>query len=271
MSTEHGAAFEHGLELELEQAPCSVLMLDPRPSRPVGLFVSFCLPSSHRKMNLDTTTDRRAFMAYFTSIGLGATLLPGVLWSQANQAQQGTPITKEMVAAAEQLSGLEFTDEERTAIAQGLAQSRRNYQTLHTAPLNSSVFPSFVFDPVPPGEKMPVIAAAKMVREKVPVMARPTSLDELAYAGVASLSEMVRTRKVKPSELTEMYLGRLKKYDPQLHCVITLTEERARAQAREADSAISLGKYRGPLHGIPWGAKDLLAVKGYPTTWGAGL
>jgi Asp-tRNA(Asn)/Glu-tRNA(Gln) amidotransferase A subunit family amidase len=88
---------------------------------------------------------------------------------------------------------------------------------------------------------------------------------------VASLSEMVRTRKVKPSELTEMYLARLKKYDSQLHFVITLTEERARAQAKEADHEISLGKYRGPLHGIPWGAKDLLAVKGYPTTWGAGL
>ena len=118
---------------------------------------------------------------------------------------------------------------------------------------------------------MPEIKPAKVVREKVAVMARPTSLDELAYAGVAALSEMVRTRKVKPSELTEMYLGRLKKYDPQLHCVITLTEERARAQARALDAEISSGKYRGPLHGIPWGAKDLFAVKGYPTTWGAGL
>lgn len=222
-------------------------------------------------MAIDSTYDRRAFMAYFTTIGLGSTLLPGVLWAQANQAPQGTPITKEMVAAAEQIAGMEFTDEERTAIARDLAQSRATYQRLHAAPLNSSVWPSFVFDPVPPGEKMPELKPAKMIRAKVPVMARPTSLDELAYAGVAALSEMVRTRKVKPSELTEMYLGRLKKYDPQLHCVITLTEERARAQARTLDSEISRGKYRGPLHGIPWGAKDLLAVKGYPTTWGAGL
>jgi Asp-tRNA(Asn)/Glu-tRNA(Gln) amidotransferase A subunit family amidase len=221
-------------------------------------------------MSIDSTYDRRSFMAYFTSLGLSSTLLPGVLWAQANQ-QQGTPITKEMIAAAEQLAGIEFTDEERTAMANGLANTRSTIQRLHATPLEYDTFPSFVFDPVPPGEKMPVIAKAPTVRARVPVMARPTSLDELAYAGVAALSEMVRTRKVKPSELTEMYLGRLRKYDPQLHCVISLTENRARAQARQLDSEISLGKYRGPLHGIPWGAKDLLAVKGYPTTWGAGL
>ena len=218
----------------------------------------------------DTTYDRRKFMAYFGTLGLSTTLLPGVLWAQANQ-QQGNPITKEMVAAAERIAGLEFTDEERTAIANGLASTRATIQRLHQNPLPYNTFPSFVFDPIPPGEKMPVLAKAPTVRAKVPVMARPTSLDELAYAGVARLSEMVRTRKVKPSELTEMYLARLKKYDPQLHNVITLTEERARAQARQLDSEISLGKYRGPLHGIPWGAKDLIAVKGYPTTWGAGL
>ena len=221
-------------------------------------------------MSIDSSYDRRAFMAYFTSIGLGSTLLPGVLWAQANQ-QQGPAITKEMVAAAEQIAGIEFTDEERTAVANGLAGTRRTIQQLHAAPMPNATFPSFVFDPVPPGEKMPVIARAPMVRAKVPVMARPTSVEELAYAGVAQLSEMVRLRKVKPSELTEMYIGRLKKYDPQLHCVISLTEERARKQAKDLDAEIARGKYRGPLHGIPWGAKDLLAVKGYPTTWGAGL
>ena len=81
----------------------------------------------------------------------------------------------------------------------------------------------------------------------------------------------MRTRKVKPSELTDMYIGRLKKYDDKLHFFVNLTEERAKKQANDADSEIARGKYRGPLHGIPWGAKDLLAVKGTPTTWGAGL
>jgi Asp-tRNA(Asn)/Glu-tRNA(Gln) amidotransferase A subunit family amidase len=152
-----------------------------------------------------------------------------------------------------------------------LQQMRGAIQQLHPVPLDMSVFPAIVFDPVPPGKELAKKSKAMTARAKVPVMARPESLDELAYAPVTQLSDMVRSRKVKPSELTEMYLARLKRYDPQLHFVINLTEERARKQARDLDAEIARGKYRGPLHGIPWGAKDLLAVKGYPTTWGAGL
>jgi Asp-tRNA(Asn)/Glu-tRNA(Gln) amidotransferase A subunit family amidase len=87
---------------------------------------------------------------------------------------------------------------------------------------------------------------------------------------VRELAELVKMRKVTSVDLTKMYLGRLKKYDPELHFVITLTEERAMERASAADKEIAAGKYRGPLHGIPWGGKDLLAVKGYRTTWGAG-
>ena len=216
----------------------------------------------------ETTYDRRAFMAYFSTLGLSTTLLPGVLWAQVQQ-QQASPITKEMVADAEAIAGLSFTDEQRTAIAQGLGQLHNETAQLHKEPLDMSVFPAIVFDPVPPGRKLAPKSKTMMQRGKVPVMARPTSIEELAYAQVSQLSELVRLRKVKPSELTEMYLSRLKKYDPQLHFVINLTEDRARKQARDLDAEISRGKYRGPLHGIPWGAKDLLAVKGYPTTWGA--
>jgi Asp-tRNA(Asn)/Glu-tRNA(Gln) amidotransferase A subunit family amidase len=217
------------------------------------------------------TYDRRAFMTYFGSIGLGSTLLPGVLWAQLQQQQQQPEITKEMIASAEQISGIHLTDDERAEITRGLQQTRNAIQQLHQVPLDMSVFPAIVFDPVPPGEKLPPKTAAAAIRSRVAVMARPGSLDELAFAPVTQLAELVRTRKVKPSELTEMYLSRLKRFDPQLHCVITLTEDRARAQAKAADAEIARGKYRGPLHGIPWGAKDLLAVKGYPTTWGAGL
>jgi Asp-tRNA(Asn)/Glu-tRNA(Gln) amidotransferase A subunit family amidase len=209
-------------------------------------------------------------MAYFSSIGLGTTLFPGVLWAQAQQPQ-GPAITKEMIAAAEQLSGLEFSDEERTSIVRGVQSMRGNLQNLHKEPMDQSILPSIVFEPVPPGKQLARKTKALMVRTKVPVMARPGNLDELAYLTVAQLSEMVRNRKVKPSELTEMYLSRLKRYDSQLHAVVNLTEERARKQAKDMDAELSRGKYRGPLHGIPWGAKDLLAVKGYPTTWGAGL
>jgi Asp-tRNA(Asn)/Glu-tRNA(Gln) amidotransferase A subunit family amidase len=218
------------------------------------------------------TYDRRAFMAYFGSIGLGSTLLPGVLWAQLQGQQQQAPeITKEMIASAEEIAGVQFSDEERAAMVQGLERTRSAIDRLHKEPLDMSMFPSLVFDPVPPGKSLPKKAPAPAVHSRVPVMARPGSLDELAYASVAELGALVRARKVKPSELTEMYLSRLKRFDPQLYFVVNLTEERARKQAKDLDAEIARGKYRGPLHGIPWGAKDLLAVKGYPTTWGAGL
>jgi len=210
-------------------------------------------------------------MAYFSSIGLASTLFPGVLWAQAQQQPQGTEITKETIAAAEQIADVSFTDEERTAMARNLQQARNGIDQLHKIPLDMSVFPAIVFDPVPPGERLPPKTKTPLVRSRVAVMTRPGNLEELAYAPVTELSELVRTHKVKSAELTEMYLSRLKRLDPQLHCVITLTEERARAQAKAADEEIRRGKYRGALHGLPWGAKDLLAVKGYPTTWGAGL
>src|SRR5689334_3942468 len=155
-----------------------------------------------------TTYDRRAFMAYFSSIGLGSTLFPGVLWAQAQQ-QQSPEITKETIAAAEQIADVSFTDEQRAAIARGLQQARNAIDQLHKVPLDMSVFPAIVFDPVPPGEKLPAKSKAAMVRGRTPVMARPANLDELAYASVAQLSELVRTRKVKSTELTDMYLSRL--------------------------------------------------------------
>lgn len=211
--------------------------------------------------------DRREFLTYFSAIGLGSSLLPGVLWSKV---AAGAEITKETIASAEEIAGVTFTDEERTMMVRNLNQAKQAIEALHRVTIDNSVAPAIMFDPVPPGVTLPPKRKAPMQREKVAVMARPGSLEELAFLPVSKLSEMVRTRRVKPSELTEMYLDRLKRFDPQLKCVISLTEERARAQARAADEEISRGRYRGPLHGIPWGAKDLLATKGYKTTWGAG-
>jgi Asp-tRNA(Asn)/Glu-tRNA(Gln) amidotransferase A subunit family amidase len=108
-----------------------------------------------------------------------------------------------------------------------------------------------------------------MVRSKVAHRVVPAE-DELAFLPVTELSELVRRKRVTSVQLTQMYLARLKKYDPVLRCVISLTDDRALKQAYAADGEIRAGKYRGPLHGIPWGAKDLLAVRGYKTTWGAG-
>jgi len=214
-----------------------------------------------------TSPDRREFLAFFSSIGLGTSLLPGVLWSKV---AAGAEITKETIATAEEIAGVSFTDDERTMMVRNLTQQKQAIETLHKVALDNGIAPAIVFDPLPPGTTLPSKKKTPPVRQKIAIMARPGSVEELAFLPVARLSALVRTRKVKPSELTDMYLDRLKRYDPQLKCVISLTEERARAQARAADAEISQGKYRGPLHGIPWGAKDLLAAKGYKTTWGAG-
>jgi Asp-tRNA(Asn)/Glu-tRNA(Gln) amidotransferase A subunit family amidase len=211
--------------------------------------------------------DRRHFLASFSAMGLGSSLLPGVLWAKVSA---GAEITKETIASAEEIAGVTFTDDERAMMVRNLNNQKQAIEALHKIELDNTVSPALVFDPMPPGAVLPAKRKQPLVRDRVPVMARPGSLGELAFEPVSRLSELVRTRKVKPSELTEMYLDRLKRFDPQLKCVISLTEERARAQARAADTDIANGRYRGPLHGIPWGAKDLLAAKGYKTTWGAG-
>jgi Asp-tRNA(Asn)/Glu-tRNA(Gln) amidotransferase A subunit family amidase len=100
-------------------------------------------------------------------------------------------------------------------------------------------------------------------------VSRPANLEELAWSPLAELAELLRTKAVTSEELTRLALDRLKRFDGELKAVVTLTEERALRQAREADREIARGRIRGPLHGIPWGAKDLLAVPGYPTTWGS--
>ncbi|MEO8192422.1 MAG: amidase [Gemmatimonadales bacterium] len=205
-------------------------------------------------------------MAYFAGAGLGSTLLPGLLWAKV---AEGADITAATISAAEELAGLKFDDAERAMMVEGLKTQESRIEALHKVALPNSLPPALVFDPVPPGKEIPRGPRGAMVRSPVASRAVPAD-DELAFLPVTELSELIRRRKITPSRLTELYLERLRKYDPVLRCVITLTEDRARRQAKAADAEIASGKYRGPLHGIPWGAKDLLAVKGYKTTWGAG-
>ncbi|MDQ3517033.1 MAG: amidase family protein, partial [Gemmatimonadota bacterium] len=199
--------------------------------------------------------DRRAFVEYFASAGLGSTLLPGVLWSRISE---GEDITAQTVACAEEMAGLVFTEEERAMMVDGLKQQAQRIGALHKVVIPNDVAPAIIFNPLPPGvtpgggaRRLASARAPRMVRSRVPTRARPENLDELAFLPVTELSEHIRTRKVSSTELTDMYLGRIRKYNPALQCVITVTEERARKQAREADREIARGKYRGPLHGIP--------------------
>jgi Asp-tRNA(Asn)/Glu-tRNA(Gln) amidotransferase A subunit family amidase len=210
--------------------------------------------------------DRRAFVNYFAGIGLTSTLFPGALWARLQQ--QEDRITKQMIKEAETLAGLQFTDAEREAIVRGVNSNARNYAELRTVALPNSVPPAVQFDPVLPRMKLPTERKTPRF-SKVSRGQRPTRLEELAFWPVVQLAELLRTRRVSAVELTELYLDRLKQHGPRLEAVVTLTEDRARMQARQADAEIRAGRYRGLLHGIPWGAKDLLATKGIRTTWGA--
>ena len=218
-------------------------------------------------MHSPRTYDRRSFMAYFSSIGLGSTLLPGVLWAKV---ADGAEITVASIAAAEEVAGLQFSDAERTMMLDGLKQQEQRIENLHKVSIANTVSPALIFNPVPAGMSVPREAKRPMVRGRIVASPVPSNLDELAFLSVAELSDLVRRRRVSPTQLTQMYIARIRRYDPVLKCVVTLMEDRAMAQARAADAEIARGKYRGPLHGIPWGAKDLLAVRGYKTTWGAG-
>jgi len=210
--------------------------------------------------------DRRSFLATCTRFGLTTTLFPGVLWAIAASKPA---VTKEMITEAATLADISFTDAEKEMMLDDLDSRVEQYRTIHDLHLPNSVPPAMEFNPVLPGTK---VATAKlpMRMSRIGAPKVPKNLDDAAFYTVRQWSELVRTRRVSSVALTDMYLERLKRYDPQLKFVITLTEDRARAQAKEADCEIAAGKYRGPLHGLPWGAKDLLAVKGYPTTWGAG-
>ncbi len=215
--------------------------------------------------------DRRDFMKTCSGMGLAGTLFPGVLWAQA-QAQGAKKITKEMIENAAAVADVPIADDYKEMMLENLNDQAKGYEEIYKLHIPNSVEPALLFDPVLPGMKFET--ARKPLRmskaTSAGALGPPKNLEDLAFASVRELAELVRTKQVSSVALTEMYLRRLKKNDPTLKFVVTLTEERARAQAKKADEQIAAGKYRGPLHGLPWGAKDLLATKGYRTTWGAG-
>src|SRR6266849_1775102 len=212
--------------------------------------------------------DRRNFMKTCSGIGLAGTLFPGVLWARA-QAQGAKKITKELIDNAEAIADVPIPDEYKEMMLESLNDQAKDYEEIYKLHIPNSVDPALIFDPVLPGMK--IATARKPLRMSAPDLpeafgvfgragARP-NYEALAFASVRELAELVRTKRVSSMDLTVMYLQRLKRYDPTLKFVVTLTEERALAQAKKADAEIAAGKYRGPLHGLPWGAKDLLATK----------
>jgi Asp-tRNA(Asn)/Glu-tRNA(Gln) amidotransferase A subunit family amidase len=208
--------------------------------------------------------DRRSVVAFFSTVGRSGTLLPGVLWARA---QEG-PITAAVLADAEKVAGLSFTDEEREMMLEGLNDRLEHFEAIRELAIPNSVPPALVFDPQVPGVSMPT-GPSGFRPSRPSDVTRPADLAEVAFWPVTRLSELIRTRQVSSMELTTLYLDRLKHHGPALECVVSLTEDLALEQAARADRELANGRYRSRLHGIPWGAKDLLSVRGYRTTWGA--
>ena len=193
--------------------------------------------------------------------------MPGAL---AAVAEDATTITPEMIEAAQKIAGLSFTLAQQQGLLERLNGERspvNGFATIRAAGLGNDTPSALVFNPVPPGKPLPT-GTSSMKLSAVDI-SMPSTDEELAFLPLTHLAKLVERRDIKPTELAELYLAQLKHFAPTLHCVVSLTEDIARRQAKRADEEIAAGTYRGPLHGIPWGAKDLLSVKGTKTTWGA--
>jgi Asp-tRNA(Asn)/Glu-tRNA(Gln) amidotransferase A subunit family amidase len=172
------------------------------------------------------------------------------------------------ISGASRLIGLSFTAAEKDSMASGVKENADNYTKMRSLPIPNSLAYPFAFQPAPAGFVMPVKQLA--VKWNIPSnTALPANRNALAFYSIPQLASLIRSKKISSVELTRFFLGRLKKWGDTLECVITLTEDTALAQARRADEELKKGIYRGPLHGIPYGLKDLFAVKGYKTTWGS--
>lgn len=183
------------------------------------------------------------------------------------QSKVGPALTKQSIDAAEDLIGLEFSDAERDSMLEGLTEQRDQYDQLRKRPILNSIPPSLWFNPLPVGFQFPPSGVVRF--SDPPALSKPAKIEEVAFYSVSQLGSLIRSKQISSETLTRMYLSRLKTYGRKLECVVTLTEELAIEQARQADREIAAGTYRGPLHGIPYGAKDLLATKGIRTTWGS--
>jgi Asp-tRNA(Asn)/Glu-tRNA(Gln) amidotransferase A subunit family amidase len=215
----------------------------------------------------DLNETRRRFMAHFAGIGLGTTLAPGILWARMQDAGTQT-ITVEMITEALKLSGIELTEAERAAMVESANQNLKRYEEVRAIHIPNDVSPPFHFSPLVPGlevsrKKLPFVLSAP------PAVKRPADLERVAFWPVRHLAELVRTKQVTSLELTEMYLARLHRYNDLLNNVVTFLDDYGREEAKRADAEIVAGRYKGPLHGIPWGAKDIISVKGIKTTWGS--
>ena len=211
----------------------------------------------------------RNFKRYFTLL-----LLMGILCSCNNKEQvpeddQYVHVEIDSTYYAMNPMDLEFDSMELAMIDSGMADLLDAYRQIRAYDLPNSTPPAVQFNPLPYGFRIP--EPTPKIQWEIPTgISKPTWEADMAFMSIPELASLIRAGEISCLALTEFYLNRLKKYDPQLHCVITLTEEYAIQQAKKMDAELASGKDRGILHGIPFGAKDLFSFPGYPTTWGAG-
>jgi Asp-tRNA(Asn)/Glu-tRNA(Gln) amidotransferase A subunit family amidase len=197
-----------------------------------------------------------------------ALLAFAIVASASAQSTNTNTISRQTIIETEKLLGLEFTDRKRDQLLPNLRAQPQRIENLRKLAITNAIPPAVWFNPLPTGFKPESKRAAFKPADPGKVKL-PASDDDLAFLSVSELGALIKSRQLTSERLTRLYLERLKKYGPHLDCVVTLTGDLALAQARRADAELRRGKYRGPLHGIPYGAKDLLAVRGYKTTWGS--
>jgi Asp-tRNA(Asn)/Glu-tRNA(Gln) amidotransferase A subunit family amidase len=195
-------------------------------------------------------------------------ILIGFLFAFTLIQDKSAPITSGMIKNGASIIGLEFTDTERDTMIEALSDTRGDLQSIRDMKLPNSIPPSLNFNPIPVGKRFDYQQRAQKwdLAQNVEL---PEDKNELAFYTVEQLASLIKDRKITSVELTNFFLDRIEKHDNKLEAVITVTRERALEKAEQMDVELEQGIYRGPLHGIPYGAKDLLAVEGYKTTWGA--
>ena len=182
------------------------------------------------------------------------------------------PVNKENISKAEKLIDIDLTDNERDSLITQAQNYLVTYKAMHAQKLENSVAPALYFNPSVtsiPQNNLAKTNAQKSVWDVPKKLDLPTNKADLAFYSIPQLASLIKNRKISSVDLTRFFIERLKKYSDTLHCVISLTEDMALAEAAQADADIAKGKYRGILHGIPYGVKDLFSVKNTLTTWGA--
>ena len=223
-------------------------------------------PNGSPKSPEETTRwRRREFLKLASASGVGSIVFGRALVALAADKPA---LTEKMIRQAGWIAGIDVSDDHRKLMLEGMQDLLGDLEKLRAVPLSNAVAPALRFE-TSPHAQVPAPAAASAGRPESSKARRPASSEDLAFATVAELGALLRAREVSSVELTRLYLERLQDADPTLHCVIHLTDDLALRQAEQADRELAAGRDRGPLHGIPWGAKDLLTVPGYPTTWGA--